>query len=130
LKIRIRGSKSYEYKSFELRIEKSYKSAINTVLSNDRKSNYGIKFDSVFNQLQNFHVCKSGLPPCLDHDLMEGIVAYDLAHSARISTKNWFIYEELNCKIEKFSLSPEDFRNKPVKIQSNCDRIVGGAWEI
>jgi len=72
-------SKSYEYKSFELRTEESYKSAISTVLSNDRKSNYGIKFDSVFNQLQSFHVCKPGLPPCLGHDLMEGIVAYDLA---------------------------------------------------
>jgi len=67
-------SKLYEYKSFELRTEESYKSAVSTVLSNDRKSNYGIKFDSVFNQLQSFHVCKPGLPPCLGHDLMEVMI--------------------------------------------------------
>ncbi|XP_036150185.1 uncharacterized protein LOC118648076 isoform X1 [Monomorium pharaonis] len=123
-------SKSYERKSFELRTEVSYKSAVSTMLINNQ-NNYGIKFDSVFNQLQSFHVCKPGLPPCLGHDLMEGVVAYDLALIVQeLVRKKWFTYERLNCKIEKFFLSPEDSRNKPVKIQPNCDRIVGGAWEI
>lgn len=123
-------NKSYECKSFELRTEISYKSAINTILING-KSNYGIKFDSVFNQLQSFHVCKPGLPPCLGHDLMEGVVAYDLALIVHeLVRKKWFTYEQLNCKIENFSLSPEDSKNKPVKIQPNYDRIIGEAWEI
>ncbi len=39
----------------------------------------GIKFDSIFNELTYFHVCEPGLPPCLGHDLFEGIVSTDLA---------------------------------------------------
>lgn len=39
----------------------------------------GIKSDSVFNKLSNFHVCKPGLPPCLAHNLFDGVVDYDLA---------------------------------------------------
>jgi len=67
----------------------------------------------------------------LGHDLMEEIVAYNLVLIVQeLVRKNWFTYEKLNCKIEKFSLSPEDSRNKPVKIQPNCDRIVDRAWEI
>lgn len=37
-----------------------------------------IKFNSVFNQLNFYHVCLTGLPPCLGHDIFEGILAYDL----------------------------------------------------
>lgn len=39
----------------------------------------GIKGDSIFNKLSNFHVCQPGLPPCLAHDLFEGVVDYDVA---------------------------------------------------
>ncbi len=38
----------------------------------------GVKFDSPFNSLKHFHVC-TGLPPCLGHDLFEGVVSNDLA---------------------------------------------------
>ena len=49
------------------------------ILNDDVDTPYeGIKFESIFNQLQFFHVCNPGLPPCLGHDLFEGVVAYDL----------------------------------------------------
>ena len=38
----------------------------------------GIKFSSVFNELKFFHVALPGLPPCLGHDVFEGVVQYDL----------------------------------------------------
>ena len=38
----------------------------------------GVKRNSVFNELTYFHVCAPGLPPCLAHDLLEGIVQYDM----------------------------------------------------
>ena len=51
---------------------------------------------------------------------MEEIIAYNLALIMQeLVQKKWFTYEQLNCKIEKFSLSPEDSRNKSVKIQPN-----------
>jgi hypothetical protein len=51
-----------------------------TVLQqNDTQENYkGIKFDSILNQLKNFHICQPGLPPCISHDIFEGILQYDL----------------------------------------------------
>lgn len=39
----------------------------------------GIKFDSLFNEFSYFHVCQPGLPPCIGHDLFEGIVSADLS---------------------------------------------------
>lgn len=38
-----------------------------------------VKFDSLLNKLQYFHVC-SGLPPCLGHDLFAGVLNYDVAN--------------------------------------------------
>lgn len=38
-----------------------------------------VKFDSLFNNLNYFHVCRRGLPSCLGHDRFEGIVSSDLA---------------------------------------------------
>jgi hypothetical protein len=42
-------------------------------------SSHGIISQSVLHCLSFFHVCMPGLPPCLGHDLFEGIVQYDLA---------------------------------------------------
>lgn len=39
----------------------------------------GLKFDSIFNLLKYFHVAQPGLPPCIAHDLFEGVVAVNLA---------------------------------------------------
>lgn len=38
----------------------------------------GVKEDSLFNQLENYHVCGLGLPPCIYHDLFEGIIPFDI----------------------------------------------------
>ena len=35
-----------------------------------------VKRNSIFNELTYFHVCAPGLPPCLAHDLLEGIVQW------------------------------------------------------
>lgn len=37
----------------------------------------GIKFNSIFNRLNYYHVCEPGLPPCLGHDILECIISYD-----------------------------------------------------
>ena len=36
--------------------------------------NQGIKFSSLFNALDLYHCCAPGLPPCIAHDLLEGLV--------------------------------------------------------
>lgn len=37
----------------------------------------GVKFNSTFNALESFHVT-TGLPPCIAHDILEGIAPFDL----------------------------------------------------
>lgn len=72
------------------------------VKSNDRDPTVsgGVKSDSVFNELTYFHVCQPGLPPCLGHDLFEGIVSSDLAlyikHLVRVDKLDKSTYLELN----------------------------------
>ena len=33
----------------------------------DKNNIHGVKFNPIFNELQYFHVCTPGLPPCLGH---------------------------------------------------------------
>lgn len=52
----------------------------------------GIKLRSVFNDLPDFHVCQPGLPPCLGHDIFEGVLSYnlDLYLNYFIKKMKWF----------------------------------------
>lgn len=53
---------------------KDLKELLNFSIPNCR----GIKQTCVFNGLKFFHICNPGLPPCIAHDLYEGIVPKDL----------------------------------------------------
>lgn len=46
-------------------------------ISSDPSLGLGVTKDSCLNRLNYYHVC-SGLPPCISHDLFEGIIPYDL----------------------------------------------------
>ena len=59
------------------RTKQSYQNSV--AMSEGQEICEGAKFDSVFNCLKHFHVCDPGLPPCLAHDLFEGVVSTDLA---------------------------------------------------
>lgn len=73
----------------------------------------GNKFDSKFNNL-NFHVCQPGQPPCLGHDLFEGVVSYNLALYIRqfITKQKEFSYVELNNHTNRFCYLGSDANNK------------------
>ena len=91
----------------------------------------GIKFNSIFNNLKHFHVCSPGLPPCLGHDLFEGVVAYDLKLFIEYFIEiKWFTLKELNSLIENFDYSIEDKKDKPVKVLKDSKKITGGACQI
>ena len=90
----------------------------------------GIKFNSVFYDLQSFHVCKPGLPPCLGHDLMEGVVAVDIALFVHyFVNENWFTYELLNKRITCFPYAGYDALSKPPIIPMNATKLIGQATE-
>ena len=96
------------------------------------KSYQGVKFDSIFNNLQFYHTSK-GLPPCLAHDLFEGVVAFDLALFLKDLMKRsdpWFTPKDLNAEIMSFCYSVEDRRDKPVPLKPKFEKIGGSASEI
>lgn len=111
------------------RTKETYKHAIEELASNPDKSDvYGIKFDSLFNQLQHFHVCNPGLPPCLGHDLFEGVVSTDLAlFIHHLVSSGHFTYNQLNKIINTFKYSGTDVNNKPCQVPANGQKLGGNA---
>lgn len=88
----------------------------------------GIKRNSVFNKLSYFHVCNSGLPPCLAHDLFEGVVDYDMAMCLQhlVKKEKWFTYQLLNDRLQSF---PSEGGNKPNVISNKGTKLGGHAAE-
>lgn len=89
----------------------------------------GVKFNSPFNQLNSFHVCQPGLPPCLGHDLFEGVVASDLKLyiDYLVNQEKFFTFTELNCYIKQFKYTGNDAANKPAEVNSGSEKVCGHA---
>lgn len=86
----------------------------------------GVKRDSVFNSLEHYHVV-NGLPPCIGHDLFEGVVQYDLPLIINSFIKsNLFSEDVLNMKIEK--IINEDKIGIP-RYSKRCKKLGGQALE-
>ncbi|XP_052433435.1 uncharacterized protein LOC127974294 [Carassius gibelio] len=89
----------------------------------------GIKFDSLFNELSFYHVSQPGLPPCLGHDLFEGVVLYDLAlciqHLVKVDRQ--FTYLELNRRISQFKFLGNDNCDRPCEINPGSEKLSGHA---
>ncbi|XP_044738491.1 uncharacterized protein LOC123300081 [Chrysoperla carnea] len=91
----------------------------------------GIKFDSAFNKLGFYHVCLPGLPPCLGHDVFEGVLAYDgKLFLDYLVEQDWFSYKQLNKRIEIFKYSPEDQRDKLCSVSPKSQKLSGAACQL
>ncbi|XP_052130221.1 uncharacterized protein LOC127751151 [Frankliniella occidentalis] len=124
------SSRNGESIEFDLRTVESYNECVE--LGKSKKYGHkGVKFDSVFNKLRNFHCCNPGLACCLGHDLMEGCIAFDLKLFIDfLIAESWFTLHELNEAIAKFNYSTEERKDQPLPIQENASRVKGGAWQI
>ncbi|XP_063357730.1 uncharacterized protein LOC134675057 isoform X1 [Cydia fagiglandana] len=89
--------------------------------------NRGVKQDSVFNQIENYHVI-DGLPPCLGHDLFEGVVQFDIALAINYFINNKsFTPNFLNMKMER--LSKMEKKSVPPPFKAGSVKIGGQALE-
>ncbi|CAM4530069.1 unnamed protein product [Leuciscus chuanchicus] len=63
---------------------------------------------------------KPGLPPCLGHDLFDGVVSVDLAMYIKhlVTVGKHFTYGQLNQTISQFTYLGSDANNKP------CDTLI------
>lgn len=107
----------------------NYEAAVKATSDNPESPSFGVKFASVFNDLQYFHVCQPGLPPCLGHDLFEGVVSCDLALYVAhfVKTDKFFTYVHLNRSLCKFRYLGSDADNKPSEVNVSGEKLGGHA---
>lgn len=95
----------------------------------DSEENYGVKQSCVLSDhLSYFHPI-TGFPPDILHDLFEGVVPVELAHSLKgLIARKYFTLEELNRAILSFPIQHSDKVNRPHPIpQSFATRgTIGG----
>ena len=100
------------------------------VAENSGNIKTGVKFSSPLNNLRYFHVCQPGLPPCLAHDVFEGVIAYDLVILIKhYISKKWLSLEYLNHQIENFPYSAEEKLSKPCLIKKISNKLSGNACQ-
>ncbi|XP_049517976.1 uncharacterized protein LOC125943242 [Dermacentor silvarum] len=117
----------------ERRTPENYNEALERLaMRNTGDSEQGIVCNSPFHALKHFHVCKYGLPPCIGHDLFEGVVRLDLALYLKyfVKQRHWFTYDYLNHRIAAMKYSANDVRNKPAVVSSQGDKLTGHAIQI
>lgn len=71
----------------------------------------GVKSESLLNTLSYYHTCNPGLPPCIAHDLFEGIVQYDVMLAINeLVSKKILTYDFINLKLKNLTfVSGEKF---------------------
>lgn len=116
-----------------LRTVESYELALQEVQQHPNLRHFhGVKCSSPFNALSQFHVCMPGLPPCLGHDLLEGIVDFDMGLMINhfVHKLKWFTYSHLNIVIaSKFKYSSHDVKNKPSRVPIDKNVLGGNAMQ-
>ena len=116
----------------QMRSVQTYNTSLQRKLQNGIiDSHDGIKMNSPFNELQFYHVCSPGLPPCSAHDLLEGIVRYDMIlYEMHLRGKlKWFSLKFLNQLISTFKFCSFDVRLYPPTISKNSKKLPGNANE-
>ena len=117
------------YLSHELRTINQYEQCIRKIEVSDLILYKGIKCNSIFNQLKHYHVMTPGLPPCLAHDLFEGIVPLDMSLMIKyfVRDKKWFTATLFNKRLKNHSFKPPENSNKPAGINLKTFRLSGHA---
>ncbi|KYN12085.1 hypothetical protein ALC57_15752 [Trachymyrmex cornetzi] len=91
----------------------------------------GVKQDSPSNKLDYFHVCNPGLPPCIAHDLFEGIVPYDVMYCIKYFVKeSWFTFDFFNFRLKKIKILNKNAYNNVSLIKASDCKLTGTASQI
>jgi hypothetical protein len=82
-----------------------------------------------FNVLEAFHSAEQ-MPPCLGHDILEGVISYDLFSWLKfmVQAKKWFTLDALNQQIRMFPFPTKD-KPYPIVFQ-NKEKLVGTASQM
>lgn len=120
--------KTFYYVIDEMRTIENYVDCLNHIERGNLNDYKGVKFNSVFNELTYFHVVQPGLPPCIGHDIFEGVVAYDVFLFVKDLIKdNVLTIDILNDRINKFPYGVLDNNDKPVSMNVKGNKLSGHA---
>lgn len=112
----------------EIRTKEKRTEILEFIDENEVADYKGVKFNSLFNELQHYNVCQPGLPPCIGHDLFEGVVAYDLhLYIVRFAHETSLTLSEINNKISKFSYLIVGNKDKPAAVSTKHKKLGGHA---
>lgn len=116
--------------SFPLRSVTSHDVDVAMALTSGQQVN-GVKLDSVLNKCKYFHICNPGLPPCLAHDVFEGVLQYDFMLCINsLVTKKVFTLDLLNQKLQNKKLRfSHEFKHEKVPILKKGNKLIGSASE-
>lgn len=112
--------------TFEKRTVTSYNNDVDACEALDTAFR-GMKHNSVLNDLTYFHVAGPGLPPCIAHDICEGIIQNDLPLVINYLVKKKILsYDYLNQNLKNVTFS-EGFERIEIPPLKNFDKLVGTA---
>lgn len=94
---------------------------------NDLSVNSGINFNSILNSLQYFNVCSGALLPDIFHDMLEGVLPFELKLLLKylIYEEQFFSLDDLNCAIESIELGELESLDRPSPISYQTLREDG-----
>ena len=108
-------------KDFQLRNKHDHKiqcTDIEKDKSGESSKEYGINRNSILNELKYFHVCDGSLLPDIMHDVLEGVLQYEMKLMLKhmISVENYFSLDILNTRLESIELSGTESKSRPTCI--------------
>ena len=91
---------------------------------------YGINRDSILNQLSYFHVCNGSLLPDIMHDILEGVLQYEIKHTLQVMNREkYFTLIVFNSRLENLDLGYIELKNHPTQISPKTLNSDGNSFK-
>lgn len=117
-------------KDFRYRTKENYSFQIQRIFENPELSQlYGIKKGCALNESLEYFNIVEGLPPDICHDLLEGIVPYEIALClSKFIRDRYFTLSDFNNTVVNFPYKRKDSVNKPQVISNQfiSKKTIGG----
>ena len=90
---------------------------------------YGINRDSILNELKYFHVCDGSMVPDVMHDVLEGLLQYEIKLMLQelVYTESYVSLGELNTRLECLELGHMESKDRPSQITQTTLQSSGSS---
>ena len=89
---------------------------------------YGINRNSILNELLYFNVCDGSLLPDIMHDLLEGVLQYEVKLLLCVMVQGkYFTLENFNSRLENAELGYMECKNRPTRISATTFNSDGNS---